>query len=274
MFKVINWDACKEVDTLANKFLNATPFPSIVIDNFLHESLADELLEDFPDISLMHLSRHYLFTKKYELSFWANASELFSQLHQDLLSDQFREFISQVADKQLFMDFDFCGELHQGRDGSFLDMHVDFNLHPKHEHWVHEATLLIYLNKNWQNEYGGQLLLQHQDTSDVYEIAPVFNRCVILSSDETTFHGYRQLKLPADITRKSILVNFYREAPLSQIPARRPTAWATEKVSPLKATLAKIYNPLSTLKHRLFGLTTAGAREDVEKIKNRNQKKS
>ncbi|MEE3715559.1 2OG-Fe(II) oxygenase [Tumidithrix elongata RA019] len=274
MLKVVRMDVCQEPDMLAHKFQNATPFPHIVIDNFLHEDLAERLLSDFPDISLMHKSHHYLFTQKYELSFWAKASDLFSQLHQDLLSEEFRLFISQVAGKNVFMDFDFCGELHQGRDGSYLDMHVDFNLHPKKDNWVHELTLLIYLNKNWQDQYGGQLLLQHQDQSKVYEIAPIFNRCTIICSDETTFHGYRKLNLPANVTRKSILVNFYREVAPDQIPPRKPTIWATEKVSPLKAGLAKLYNPISTLKHQLFGLTTAGDREDIEKIKERSKNKS
>lgn len=274
MLTVVNPDVCKETEKLSHQFLNATPFPYIVIDNFLHEDLAEELLAQFPDISLMHRSHHYLFTQKHELSFWAKTSDLFSNLHQDLLSDEFRLFISQVSGKQVFMDFDYCGELHQGTNGSFLDMHLDFNLHPTHDNWVHELTLLIYLNKDWQDGYGGQLQLQHQETSKIYEVAPIFNRCAIIRCcDEDTFHGYRQLKLPDNVTRKSILVNFYREVAPEEAPPRRPTIWATKKVSPLKAFLAKIYNPISTLKHRLFGLTTAGDRHEAEKIRARNQNK-
>jgi Rps23 Pro-64 3,4-dihydroxylase Tpa1-like proline 4-hydroxylase len=267
MLKVINEDICKEHKQLAEQFQKAVPFPYLVIDNFLHESLAENLLADFPDISLMHRSHHYLFTQKYELSFWAKTSDLFFHLHQDLLSEQFRAFMCQMSGENVFMDFDFCGELHQGTHKSYLDMHVDFNLHPKHENWVHKLTLLIYLNKNWKDEYGGQLLLQHNDTSTVHEISPIFNRCVILRSDETTYHGYRQLSLPPDISRKSVLVNFYEQVAADQIPPRRPTIWATQKVSPLKASLAKLYNPVSTLKHRLFGLTPAGDRAEAEKIK-------
>ena len=274
MLKTINADLSKAPKELSRQYSTATPFAHIVIDDFLHESLAETLLSDFPDISVMHRSHHYLFNKKHELSFWAKTSDLYSQLHQDLLSEEFRLFISQVVGKQVFMDFDFCGELHQGSDGDFLDMHVDFNLHPKQDNWIHEMTLLIYLNKNWQDHYGGQLLMQHQETSKVYEVLPIFNRCVIMRSDETTFHGYRQLKLPKNVTRKSVLVNFYREVTSDQIPPRRPTIWATKKVSPLKAFLAKLYNPISTIKHRLFGLSTAGKREDVEKIKAHKNKKS
>lgn len=267
MLKVINEEVCKDPKNLNNQFLNAIPFPHIVIDNFLREDLAEKILQDFPALSLMHSSHHYLFNQKYELSFWSQVSDLFSELHQDLLSDQFREFISQVSGKQVFMDADYCGELHQGRDGGFLDMHVDFNLHPKNETWIHELTLLIYLNKDWQDNYGGQLLMQHHDNPKVYEVAPVFNRCTIIRSDETTFHGYRRLNLPENITRKSILVNFYREVTPEQIPPRRPTVWETKEVSPLKALLAKIYNPISSFKHRVFGLTTAGDREEARKIK-------
>ncbi|GBO53804.1 hypothetical protein APA_1752 [Pseudanabaena sp. lw0831] len=272
MLKVINEEVCKDPKSLNNQFLNAIPFAHIVIENFLHEDLANTLVSQFPALSLMHSSHHYLFSQKYELSFWSQVSDLFSQLHQDLLSDEFSEFISQVAGKKVFMDADYCGELHQARDGGFLDMHVDFNLHPKNETWIHELTLLIYLNRDWQDDYGGELLMHHHDNPKVYEVSPVFNRCTIIKSDETTFHGYRRLNLPEDITRKSILVNFYREVELSQVPPRRPTVWATKEVSPLKALLAKLYNPISTLKHRLFGLTTAGDREEAKKIKEQIKK--
>ncbi len=273
MLKVINEEVCKDFKILNHQFLNAIPFPHVVIENFLHEDLAEKLVSQFPALSLMHSSHHYLFNQKYELSFWSQVSDLFSQLHQDLLSDQFSEFISQVAGKKVFMDADYCGELHQGRDGGFLDMHVDFNLHPKKDTWIHELTLLIYLNKDWQDNYGGQLLMQHHNYPKTYEVTPVFNRCAIIRSDETTFHGYRQLKLPENLTRKSILVNFYREVEPSQIPPRRPTVWATKEVSPLKSLLAKIYNPISALKHRIFGLTTAGNRQEVQKIKESNRNK-
>ena len=272
MLKVINEEVCKDPKSLNNQFLNAIPFPHIVIENFLHEDLAEKLVSQFPELSMMHSSHHYFFNQKHELSFWYQVSDLFSQLHQDLLSDEFREFISQVSGKQVFMDADFCGELHQACDGGFLDMHVDFNLHPKNQTWIHELTLLIYLNKDWQDDYGGELLMQHHDNSKVYEVAPVFNRCTIILSNETTFHGYRKLNLPENITRKSILVNFYREVEPSQIPPRRPTVWATKKVSPLKALLARIYNPISALKHRIFGLTTAGDREEAKKIKEQIKK--
>ena len=272
MLKVINEEVCKDPKGLNYQFLNAVPFPHIVIENFLHEDLANQLVSQFPALSSMHSSHHYFFNQKHELSFWYQVSDLFSQLHQDLLSDGFRGFIRQVSGKQVFMDVDYCGELHQARDGGFLDMHVDFNLHPKKDTWVHELTLLIYLNKDWQDDYGGQLLMQNHDNPKIYEVAPVFNRCTIMLSDETTFHGYRKLNLPENITRKSILVNFYREVEPNQIPPRRPTAWATKEVSPLKALLAKVYNPISALKHRIFGLTTAGDREKAKKIKEQIKK--
>ena len=273
MLKVIDMEVCKDTKSLSREFLNATPFPHVVIDNFLCQDLAEKLLAEFPAMSVMHSGNHYLFSQKHELSFWSNLSDLFSQLHQDLLSDEFRTFISQVAGKEVFMDADYCGELHQSRDGGYLDMHVDFNLHPKNDSWIHELTLLIYLNKDWQDNYGGQLLMQHHDDPNMYEVSPIFNRCTIIRSDETTIHGYRKLNLPEGITRKSILVNFYREVAPHQIPPRRPTIWSTNRVSPVKAALAWIYNPISTLKHRLFGLTTAGDRKEIEKIRNLNKRK-
>jgi 2OG-Fe(II) oxygenase superfamily len=269
MFSTINPKIYDDVADLAQAFKLATPFPYVVIDNFLDIAAANNLLKDFPAVSAMHLSHHYLFTNKYELSFWADVSSSYTLLHQDLFSQSFIKFIQEICGEPLFVDADFCGELHQGVDGSFLDMHIDFNLHPFINHWEHRLTIIIYLNKNWRPQYGGQLQLQGALDQPVFEISPLFNRCVIMRSDDTTFHGYQQLNLPQGVTRKSILINLYREESPDKVLIRKPTTWAVNQKSVLKSSLARFYNPIAALKHRLFGLTPASDADSIKDIKSR-----
>ncbi|MBO3458555.1 2OG-Fe(II) oxygenase [Aetokthonos hydrillicola Thurmond2011] len=250
---VINPDIYKEVETFSQLFATATPFPHVVIDNFLDESLANALINDFPKNSSMHRSHHYLFTNKHELPFWSSISESFHLLHQELLSNQFRSFVSSVSGEDLFMDSQFYGDLHQGTDQGFLNMHTDFSLHPLRDNWVHRLNVMIYLNKNWQQEYGGYLRLRAGLNGESQDISPAFNRCIFMLSNDTTYHGYSRLNLPENVTRKCIVVNFYKEEPVDKVPPRRLTKWDSQEQGFIfKEQFTELYNSLTSLKNRLL----------------------
>lgn len=242
-----------KLEELSLQFQEAVPFPHVIIDGFLDESLADKLIRDFPEISKMYRSHHYLFANKYELSFWNKTSNSFELLHQELISNKFQSFIRKISNENLFMPSDIYGDLHQGTNGGFLDMHVDFNIHPNCETWLHRLNVIIYLNKDWKKAYGGELQLRDGLEGNIYEIPPLFNRCVIFRSDDTSYHGYKQLSLPRDVTRKAVLANFYKDESPDKLPPKHPTIFAPGQESIFKSTLAKLYNPVAILKRRLFG---------------------
>jgi Rps23 Pro-64 3,4-dihydroxylase Tpa1-like proline 4-hydroxylase len=257
MREAISTTIYNSVEQLSAQFQMAVPFPHVVIDNFLNSPIADSLYQNFPEISVMHRSHHYLFANKYELSFWGRISDSFELLRQEVSSTLFQKFIHQISDADVFMDTEIYGDVHQGVNGSFLDMHVDFNLHPKRETWVHWLNMIIYLNPDWQEEYGGALQFKHGLEGNIHEIAPLFNRCVIMRSNDLTYHGYSQLKLPPGVTRKSIIAHFYKEEPANRLPANHPTVFVPSQSGMFKSNLAKLYNPLSMLKRRLFGSSSA-----------------
>ncbi|MBV9389779.1 MAG: 2OG-Fe(II) oxygenase [Chroococcidiopsidaceae cyanobacterium CP_BM_ER_R8_30] len=240
-----------EVEKFSLLFRTAIPFPHVVIDNFLNESVAEKLVEEFPRISSMHRCHHYLFANKYELSSWSSLSNSFYILHQELLSNQFSSFICKISGESLFIDAEVYGDLQQANNGGFLDMHADSNLHPIRENWIHRLNLMIYLNKNWRQEYGGHLQLKSNLEEIGKKFAPVFNRCVIMLSSDTTYHGYTRLNIPNDMTRKSIVIHFYKQEALNKVPFRKMTTWMPEKQ--LKRSFAKLYNPLASLKKRWWG---------------------
>ncbi|MBN3962490.1 2OG-Fe(II) oxygenase [Nostoc sp. NMS8] len=230
----------------------AIPFPHIVIDNFLDESLAEDLLRDFPGISAMSRSHHYIYSpNKYVLSKWNQISNSFTALYKEVTSSRLKLFLSKLAGENVFIDCEFGGDIHQGVNGSFLEMHTDFNLHPSKHNWLHCLNILIYLNKDWKKEYGGQLLLRSGLTGLTSEIAPQFNRCIIMQSDETTYHGFEQLRLPEGLTRKVILIPIYKEELFDRLPVRKLASFAPEKDSLLKFRFAKLYNSITSLKARL-----------------------
>ena len=54
------------------------------------------------------------------------------------------------------------GGLHQIKRGGVLKIHTDFNKHPKID-IDRRLNLLLYLNENWHESYGGKLELWDKD---------------------------------------------------------------------------------------------------------------
>jgi len=102
------------------------------------------------------------------------------------------------------------GGLHQIKPGGKLGVHADFNHHEK-LNLDRRINVLIYLNKDWKEEYGGHFELWNKEmTAAEQKILPLFNRCAIFSTTSTSFHGHpTPLSCPPDRTRKSIATYYY-----------------------------------------------------------------
>ena len=89
-------------------------------------------------------------------------------------------------------------------------MHADFNVHPKLK-LDRRLNMLIYLNKDWREEYGGHLELWDQSGKTCRKrILPMFNRTVVFSTTDRSFHGHpHPLTCPPGMTRKSVSLYYY-----------------------------------------------------------------
>ena len=79
--------------------------------------------------------------------------------------------------------------------------------------WCRRVNVLLYLNKDWQPEYNGQLELWSGDMRTCEaKINPEFNRVVIFSTDEKSYHGFPDaIECPEDMTRKSLALYYFTE---------------------------------------------------------------
>src|SRR6185436_17882303 len=103
----------------------------------------------------------------------------------------------------------FGGGLHQIVPGGFLKVHADFNRHEKLK-LDRRLNVLIYLNRDWKEEYGGHLELWNRDMSrPERRVLPLFNRCVVFSTTDFSYHGHPDpLRCPEGRTRKSIAMYY------------------------------------------------------------------
>ena len=102
------------------------------------------------------------------------------------------------------------GGLHQIPAGGKLAIHVDFNRHSYYG-LDRRLNLLVYLNKNWKEEYGGHFELWDRDMKQMMtKVAPLFNRIVIFTTSHISFHGHPDpLNCPSNVTRKSLALYYY-----------------------------------------------------------------
>ncbi|MBD2022179.1 2OG-Fe(II) oxygenase [Leptolyngbya sp. FACHB-36] len=203
---------------LANKYREeyaaAQPFPHVVIDNFLPDpSVLNEILNEFPKPGDIQWKK-----------FQTNTEKKLASTHEQQMGDMTRSLLYQFNSSTFITFLEILtgidgiipdphfegGGLHQIERGGYLKMHVDFNQHKKLK-LDRRLNLLVYLNKDWQEEYGGQLELWDKDmTHCEKKILPLFNRCVVFSTTDFSYHGHPEpLNCPEDRTRKSLALYYY-----------------------------------------------------------------
>jgi hypothetical protein len=248
-----------EAPKLATAFHTAEPFPFLILDDFLEPEFAWQLFEEFPSLEQMPKSRSglFMFANKHELSSIDGAGPASARYHSLVTSQFFADFLCDVTGYQLFVDPAlFGGGFHQSGDGGFLDMHVDFNVHPLHSGWLRVVNILLYLNPDWREEFGGHLLLKSLLHDEPRAVAPIFNRAVIMVTNETTYHGYDRMELPPGITRRSLASYAYRRVDMA-VPVRA-TGWVPAGAGPFKRLVARNYNAILQAKNSLFGIGGGG----------------
>lgn len=209
-----NQDLMLLAKQLREKYLAAQPFPSIHIPNFFNEAYLTEVLAEFPDLAKSNSIRYHDPLQK---KFAGNGEELFGPKTKALMhylnSEPFLQFINAITgiEEQLHGDAYFSGAgLHEIKPGGLLKVHADFNKHPV-TNLDRRVNFIIYLNKDWKEEYGGHFELWDRDMNNcVNKFTPHFNSIAMFSTTSVSYHGHpNELTCPADRSRKSLALYYY-----------------------------------------------------------------
>lgn len=235
------------------KYVNARPFPHAVIDNFLPEEVLDKVLEEFPgskDIDWIDFDADV--QKKLGSKTEQQMGPFTRFLMYQLNSATFIKFLEKLTGIEgLIPDPHYWGGgLHQIKPKGFLKLHSDFNFHPVLK-VDRRINLLIYLNRDWDESYGGNLELWDREIKNCEaKIQPLFNRIVVFNTTDFSFHGHPEpLNCPPDRTRKSLALYYYSNGrPEGEVSRSSETMW---KMTPeeietgrLKRAVAKLVPPI------------------------------
>lgn len=235
---MINAAVVARAAEIRRQFEAATPFRHVAIDDFLETPTCEALLRDFPAFrderatnEMGHVGR------KAVVENVAAISADYRRFYAYINSAPFLAVMSEltgipdlIADDTLF-----GGGTHENRSGQALDVHVDFNVDERR--MLHRRiNLLVYLNKEWEEAWGGSIELhsdpRNPDLDRVTAFLPLFNRALIFETNERSWHGFRRIALPPgkeQLSRKSFSIYLYtKERPVDEIVAPHTTFYVPQ----------------------------------------------
>lgn len=201
------------VATHATGYREASPFPHIVIDDFLEPAVLRRVAHEFAGMDRSAWRRTTRPTeRKLSMEDPSRFGPFTRRVVGDLNTGPFLAFLEKltgiaglIADPHLR-----GGGLHEIERGGMLAVHADFNHYERLNLW-RRLNLLVYLNTDWQEAWGGYLELWDRDgKACVRRIAPLFNRAVLFDTSNFSYHGHPQpLDVPDGGSRKSLALYYY-----------------------------------------------------------------
>jgi Rps23 Pro-64 3,4-dihydroxylase Tpa1-like proline 4-hydroxylase len=195
------------------EYVSAKPFEHIVVDDFLPEAVLDGVLEEFPPAEAeAWISYETENERKLASRRETPIGETTHRLLAELNGAAFVDFLEQLTGIEGLVPDPHLegGGLHQIVAGGHLNVHVDFDRHPR-TGLERRLNVLLYLNRDWKDEYGGALELWSTEPRRCERrILPLSGRLVVFSTTDRSYHGHPEpLACPEGVTRKSLALYYY-----------------------------------------------------------------
>ncbi|CAN5157879.1 hypothetical protein BH20ACI1_BH20ACI1_22770 [soil metagenome] len=195
------------------------------IDNLLPEDIARKFFDVFPPLEEMRLMNSFR-EKKHTSKTLDKFDSLISDITFAFQDERVIEIVSKITG---FEDVEgdphlYAGGISAMSKGHFLNPHID-NSHDYEQKNYRVLNLLYYISPDWKAENGGNLELWDDDVKKSVEIPSLFNRLVLMSTNDKSWHSVNEVK--ADGVRCCIS-NYY-------FSANSPNNYETTHVTFFKA---------------------------------------
>lgn len=229
---------------LTKIYTSNNPYPHIVLNDFINHDLLKKVADEFPDLD--QLPNTVRFKERTSIKLASQGTENLSPAARDLInylnSDLFLKYLQKLTgiNETLISDpYLFGGGYHEIKKGGYLKVHADYNKHDYFE-LDRRVNLLLYLNDDWKEEWGGNLELYSKDnlTSPAISVPPIFNRCVIFNTTSFAYHGHPDpLDCPENRSRRSIALYYFTLGrPANEIKDKHNTLYVGVKDEKFKFT--------------------------------------
>lgn len=220
---MINFDLLEaRKSELSQSFALAKPFRWMLVDGFLEDPWAQLLYEEFGGVvarsgkTAQDPKKHKHVLAKIGIVRRTQMHEVHRQFFDAIQEPRFLRYLEDVTGIRPILADPMLvgGGLHEIHRGGYLDVHVDFNVHPESQ--LHRRlNILFYLNPVWKEGWEGELQLWPADLSvPLAEIAPIMNRMAIFETSEVSYHGHpKPLRVPDGVSRRSMAAYYYSTWP-------------------------------------------------------------
>lgn len=215
--EILNLRALEDrLPTLQQQYQSAQPYGHIVLDDVLTASALEGAYGDFDALDLTDWTNYlHVNERKYANKNPATWGTTLREIHDALSTPRFLAFLTQltgIAALQPDPSLD-GGGLHRSTRGAHLNIHADFTAHHTNQNWRRRVNLLLYLNREWQPDWGGELQLWDRNVSACQaKVAPLGNRIFLFTTDEHSFHGHPEpLNFPEGMARQSMALYYFTE---------------------------------------------------------------
>ena len=198
----------RDADAIKQDFSSDKGIPTkfAAIDELLPDDIARKIADSFPSVEDMRLLDSFR-EKKYT----SKSLEKFDPLMEDItFALQDERVIRKVEELTGLKDAIgdphlYAGGLSAMASGHFLNPHID-NSHDGEQENYRVLNLLYYVTPDWKPENGGNLELWDEGVTRPVEIPSLFNRLVLMSTNDKSWHSVNEVKVDG---RRCCVSNYY-----------------------------------------------------------------
>jgi Rps23 Pro-64 3,4-dihydroxylase Tpa1-like proline 4-hydroxylase len=186
----------READEIRQDFAAAKGVPTrfCAIDDLLPDEIAKKIAAAFPPVDTMrHLDSFR--EKKYTSKTLGKYDPIIEDITFAFQDDRVIEKVAEltgieeaVGDPHLY-----AGGISAMAEGHFLNPHID-NSHDGEQKNYRVLNLLYYVTPAWKPENGGNLELWDEKVTTPVEIPSLFNRLVLMSTNDKSWHSVNRVK--------------------------------------------------------------------------------
>ena len=207
------------IESLARAKVETDPFLHAWVDDFLPQSFAAALATEFPSLDGIDWDLRHNSPEAREKVVCSTDSkfpplirEALDTFHNNHFINALRKTMGVIEDLVVDPTHRGCG-MHSTGPRGHVGIHSDSSRHPDRS-LDQLLNLILWLNDDWPDEYGGHLELWDRDAKSCRtKFAPILNRLVIFETGTTCYHGHPyKLTCPVDRRRNSLAVYYYQAA--------------------------------------------------------------
>jgi Rps23 Pro-64 3,4-dihydroxylase Tpa1-like proline 4-hydroxylase len=219
-------------------YRGAAPFPHIMLDGLFSDSLLDQAVAELPAASAKWTTYNTVNESKQvcsDASLFGPTAEIIVHALNSAPFVRFLERLTGIAGLIPDPHLHAAGYM-KVSPGGFLGLHYDFATQRELK-LDRRINVLLYLNRDWQSEWGGALELHSSDPVTAaghkeVTIEPLFNRVAIFNTPNA-LHGHRKpLTCPKGRARLCLSWYYYTAPPVAGWAARSKAVEFRGKMDP------------------------------------------